>query len=362
VPRPVVLAALAASIGVALFHCVLIADAHPAARRVMPGAAVSFLVMLGWSSWAAALPLFQRLVQRVPLAPRPRPWAIGVHVVAAFVASALHMGLAVLVAGLLDRGEPVTGVTVWLNRVAADRLLTIWLNRLEHDLVVYAAIVAALAAREASRRSVAEATRSAELEERLSRAQLEVLSLQLQPHFLFNTLNAVAGLAHEDREEARRMLRDLRGLLALSFERAARPEVTLREELDFVRAYAAIQSRRFRGLRFEEHAEPETLSARVPQLLLQPLVENAIRHGLAHRRGRVEVRAWREGDELRIDVVDDGAGLPRDGQGRDGLGIRNTQARLAHLHGTAQRLELEARPGGGVRARVALPFRMEEAA
>lgn len=356
------LAALGASILVGLVHCLFVAAADPTVRRVLPGPTISFLIVLNWLSWAAALPLLERLVHRVPLAPHPRAWAIGVHVAAALMATGLHMGLAVLAPWLLDLGEPVTGVTVWLNRVPAERLFTIWLNRLDHNLVIHAAIVAALAAREAAWRSVAEATRVAELDEQLARAQLEMLSLQLQPHFLFNALNALAELAHEDRVEARGMLRDLRGLLALSFGRATRIEVTLREELDFVRAYAAIQSRRFRGLSFQEHADPETLSARVPQLLLQPLVENAIRHGLAHRRGRVEVRAWRDGDELRIDVIDDGAGLLREGSGHDGLGIRNTQARLAHLHGASQRLELQARPEGGVCARVALPFRIESAA
>ena len=187
-----------------------------------------------------------------------------------------------------------------------------------------------------------------------------MLSLQLQPHFLFNALNALAELAHEDREDARRMLNDLRGLLALSFERATRAEVTLSEELEFVGAYVAIQRRRFRGLLVRVQADAGALSARVPHLLLQPLVENAIRHGLARRGCRVEVRAWREGDNLRIDVLDDGGGLPRSSGATYGLGLRNTQARLAFLHGAAQRLELDERPEGGVRARVALPFRTAE--
>jgi LytS/YehU family sensor histidine kinase len=157
------------------------------------------------------------------------------------------------------------------------------------------------------------------------------------------------------------MLRDLRGLLAVSFDRATRPEVALGEELDFVRAYAGIQSRRFHVLRFRMHADAETLPARVPPLLLQPLVENAIRHGVGRRGGLVEVRAWREGEVLRIDVLDDGAGLVQRGR-EDGLGLRNTRARLRHLYGAAQELLLEGRSEGGVRVRMALPFRTGERA
>lgn len=360
-PPAVLRGVLAASTLVGLVHTLFFAaeDGTPLAQI---GTARFFLVMLQWWTWAAAVPLVHWLVQSVPLAPRPRPLAVGIHVAAAFLASAAHLGVAVSAAWLLDRGEAARLVTVWLNRVPPERLLNVWLNRLDPHLVTYAAMVAALAAREAAWRSVAEATRSAKLGEQLARAQLEVLTLQLQPHFLFNALNALAELAHGDREDARCMLRDLRGLLTLSFDRAAASEVTLGEELDFVRAYTAIQRRRFRGLVVDVRADAEALAARVPHLLLQPLVENAIRHGLSGQRGRVELRAWREGDTLRIDVSDDGRGLSPAGMAAEGLGLRNTQARLAHLHGDAQGLVLEPRPGGGVRARVTLPFRTQETA
>jgi signal transduction histidine kinase len=318
------------------------------------------LLALNWWKWAAALPLFAWLVRRVPLTARLR--SVGLHAAVALLATTVHLGLTVAFGALLDRGEPAGLVTVWLNRMRLEGLLTVWLNRLDPHLVIYAAIVAALSAREAAWRSVAEATRSARLDEQLARAQLEVPSLQLQPHFLFNALNALAELAHEDREDARRMLRDLRGLLALSFEWATRTEVALGEELDFVRAYAGIQGRRFRGLSFRMHADEDALSARVPPLLLQPLVENAIRHGLGRRGGRVEVRAWREAEALRIDVLDDGGGLAGGSPAADGLGLRNTRARLAHLYGPDQSLEIEGRSEGGVLARLVLPFRTEERA
>lgn len=358
-PRSILLGALAATILVGLVHALVIA-AVTEAPLVQLRPAWLFLVLLNWWPWAAVLPLLQRLVQWVPLAPRPRFGAVCLHAAVALLATTLHLCLSVGLAWILDRDQPANAVSVWLSHLRLENFPNMWLYRLNLHPVMYAAIVAALAARDAAKRSVIEATRSARLEEQLARAQLEVLSLQLQPHFLFNALNALAELAHEEREDARRMLHDLRGLLALSFERATRTEVTLSEELDFVRAYAAIQSRRFRGLFVHMQADAAALSARVPHLLLQPLVENAIRHGLARRGCRVEVRAWREGDDLRIDVLDDGGGLARSPGATYGLGLRNTQARLAYLHGAAQRLELDERPEGGVRARVALPFRTAE--
>lgn len=211
------------------------------------------------------------------------------------------------------------------------------------------------------------------LEAQLAGARLELLRAQLHPHFLFNTLHAISELMHEDVERADLMLTHLSELLRLALENAGAHEVPLREELDFLHRYLEIQQMRFQDrLSVRVEAEPEALDACVPYLILQPLVENAIRHGVATREapGRVEVRATRRapGPEdpafpngaahvLRLEVRDDGPGLPAGGAGlREGLGLTNTRVRLRELYGPAQRCEITNIPGGGLCVSLEIPF------
>jgi two-component system LytT family sensor kinase len=313
-------------------------------RALRPGAVL--LVLAEWWWWAAALPLWARLARRFPLAAGLRLRSLAAHAVIALAVSVLAIGMTWAL------GTLVFGTAL---RFA---FFQVWLNRLDLHLVLYAAIVAALSARDAAWVAAREEARSAALDEQLSRAQLEVLGLQLHPHFLFNTLNAVAELAHEDRPEAVRAVRDLRALLALSFDRAATPDVALLDEIAFVRAYADIQRRRFRGLQFRIDVAPEVLGARVPHLLLQPLVENALRHGVASAGGDVCLRAFQAGSELHIEVTDDGSGRPATRVGSEGVGLRATRDRLAQLAGGPHRLELVPRAAGGMCARISLPLQV----
>jgi LytS/YehU family sensor histidine kinase len=182
--------------------------------------------------------------------------------------------------------------------------------------------------------------------------------MQLQPHFLFNTLHSISALMHRDVEAADRMLTRLSDLLRLTLESASTPEVPLSRELDFLDAYLEIQQTRFEErLEVVRDIDPLALDALVPNLLLQPLVENAIRHGVANRTtgGRVEISARRENGRLTLSVRDDGPGLsPNAGQG---VGLSNTRARLEHLYGEAQSLALANDPAGGVRVTVVAPYR-----
>jgi hypothetical protein len=204
-----------------------------------------------------------------------------------------------------------------------------------------------------------ERRRRAELEASMARAQLDALRAQVQPHFLFNALNSVAMLVRRrDVDGAVRVLSLLGDLLRASLRVGRAPEVHLTEELDFVRAYLSVEEVRFAdrlSVRFE--IEPAAGSASVPTFLLQPLVENALRHGLAPRPegGSLEVRAFRSGALLCLEVIDDGVGLETDGTA-GGVGLSNLKARLEHSHPRAHRLLLEPGPRGGVRARVELPF------
>jgi two-component system, LytTR family, sensor kinase len=218
--------------------------------------------------------------------------------------------------------------------------------------------------------------RATQLEARLAQAELQALKMQLHPHFLFNTLNGIVGLVRDHKNSAAvEMIAGLSDLLRYTLDGAGRQEVTLREELEFLDLYLGIQQKRFPDrLRVEMSVEPDTLEALVPNLILQPLVENAIRHGVSRRAaaGTVGVSASREGGTLHIKVYDDGPGLRRgangnpeagetdethEGAASGGIGLSNTRARLRQLYGDAQSFEVSDRAAGGVEASLSFPLR-----
>ena len=199
------------------------------------------------------------------------------------------------------------------------------------------------------------------MEAQLAEARLAALKMQLHPHFLFNTLQSVSTLMHRDVDAARTVLGRLRDLLAATLEREAQQEVPLEQELCVLQLYTGIEQVRFGArLGVEVHVDPAARGALVPHLLLQPLVENAIRHGISRRRGpgRVEVRAAPGDGGLQIVVRDDGAGYAegRPGGG-SGIGLANTRARLLALYGPAHRFEIGPGEGGGTRVAITLPLR-----
>lgn len=207
--------------------------------------------------------------------------------------------------------------------------------------------------------------KATQLESRLAQAQLQALKTQVNPHFLFNTLHAISTLMYRDVRAANRMLTQLGDLLRLSLETAGAQEVSLRQELEFLDRYIEIQRARFPDrltVHFEIH--PETLDALVPNFILQPLVENAIRHGIAPRStvGRVEVSARLSNGLLELQIRDTGRGFPTDRLGRlsEGVGLSNTRARLRHLYGAAHRFELRNVPTGGAEVLIVIPFRPAE--
>ena len=206
----------------------------------------------------------------------------------------------------------------------------------------------------------AERERALRAEALASGARLQALRYQINPHFLFNTLNAVSTLVVERQTaDATRMIARLSDFLRLTLEERTGDEVPLAEELEFVQRYLDIEQVRFgERLQLEVSIAPDALDAVVPVLLLQPLVENAVKHGIATREdgGRIAIRAERRAATLRITVSDDGPGPGGAGPG-PGIGLANTRERLRTLYGDAQRLELDASPHGGTRVVVELPFR-----
>lgn len=203
------------------------------------------------------------------------------------------------------------------------------------------------------------AARSARLETQLARTELQILRSQLDPHFLFNALHVISELVHVDPSRADRMVARLGDLLRMSAALSRSGDVALRRELDFVNAYLEIQQARFGGkLRVVRDIDASTLEAAVPSLVVQPLVENAIRHGTSQRAGggQIEIVTRRLGGSLVIEVLDDGPGLPADQLPDEGIGIGHTRARLAQLYGADGALELEPRLEGGTAARLRLPY------
>lgn len=251
---------------------------------------------------------------------------------------------------------------------------TFFLERFYWDLLIYAVIAGISIARDYARqvkeRDDAAHTmelRTTDLERRLVEAQLQSLRAQLRPHFLFNALNTISAFTETAPQTARRLMERLGHLLRASLRHAMTPEVTLGEELTFLEDYIAIESARFEGrITVSVHLSEDLLSVMVPGFLLQPLVENAIRHGVSKRLspGHVEVAASRDGSLLTLRVRDDGVGLPPGWQfSRDaGIGLRNIASRLEHLYGRSDIFRLVPATPQGVEAQIDLPLRQKESA
>jgi two-component system, LytTR family, sensor kinase len=204
------------------------------------------------------------------------------------------------------------------------------------------------------------ARRARERDEQLARAELRALKSQLHPHFLFNALNTVSAYVRTDPDAAERMIARLSELLRHALSSPGSHEVPLAEELRVARAYLEIEQVRFEDrLRVRWDVDPEAYEAAVPHLILQPLVENAIRHGIAPRaaEGTLAITAARRNGTLHLEVRDDGVGLPP--EAAEGVGLANTRARLHQLYGDRQRMEVVPAEGGGVHVRLTMPFRQQ---
>ena len=230
--------------------------------------------------------------------------------------------------------------------------------KFQQGLVIYWVILAVLRGMESRRHLHDERLRRTQLETQLAQAQLQALRMQLQPHFLFNTLNAISALALADPLQARLMIARLGDFLRLTLEERHAPQVPLSRELEFLACYLGIQQVRFQDrLSTELDVDDDTLAAAVPNLILQPLVENALRHGLQDKPGAgiLRISTRRNGNQLQLRVDDDGLGLPAQGA-MEGIGLGNTRSRLHMLFGDAARFDITSIPGGGTRAEVHLPF------
>jgi two-component system, LytTR family, sensor kinase len=273
---------------------------------------------------------------------------------------ALHLGVALCVP--VFRAAAVVALNPWVHWYAElPPFPTVLLSNLVNNFFLYLLLLGFVHALHFAQQARQREQVTERLRTELVQAQLHTLRAQLQPHFLFNTLNAVSALVQQDPEAAERMIARLSDLLRHTLERAGAQEVDLREELDFVESYLEIEQARFEDrLRVRWAIDPATLEARVPPLILQPLVENAIRHGIVPRSapGTVEISSARRNGSLVLRVRDDGVGLPaatlapRNG----GVGIRSVRARLEQMYGGRHAFLLDSPPGGGVLAELSLPY------
>jgi two-component system LytT family sensor kinase len=299
-------------------------------------------------AWALLTPMVMFIARRFPVWGRPnlRNWFVQISAMVAFVV--VHVSLFSLATVLLDSTVTMVG----LPKLFAQSLLT-WTVL---DSLVFCAIVVMHHAVVYYRMSKDRALRASQLETRLAQAQLQMLRMQLQPHFLFNTLHSISALMHKDVRRADSMVAALSDLLRMSLQNIGAQEVPLQSELEFLQRYVEIMSLRFGDrLKVSIDIDPETRDARVPNLFLQPLVENSFRHGFGDLgAGSISISVRRDGEMLRCDVVDDGRGL-RAGH-KEGVGLATTRQRLAHLYGDRQLFTLRGAPGEGVHVSMAIPF------
>lgn len=310
-----------------------------------------------WMMWALFTPIIFRLALRF----RFDRWvsALAVHVPAVLAFVSLHLIGMQLVRRTLV-GWDRFRVGFW------QRFSTDLIQYLDWEMMTYWAIVGLGLAAAYNRELQERAVRAAKLETRLVEAQLQTLQRQLQPHFLFNTLHAISTLMHRDVEAADRTLSRLSELLRLTLDRVGQQEVALSEEVDFLAKYLQIEQTRFQDrLTVTFDVEPDALDGLVPRMLLQPLVENAIKHGIAPQPGpgEVEISARRDRDRLVMEVRDNGAGLSQDALTalQSGIGLSTTRARLQHLFGRDHQFEFR-RLQRGLAVRVAIPWRAQDSA
>jgi two-component system LytT family sensor kinase len=310
-----------------------------------------------WYVWAGLTPLVFSLGQRVRL--ERQQWvAAGLfHLVAGTVVALVDLALVTAINRQFGPTVSYVGPVFW------DVYLKIVLRYFHYSFIIYWVIVAAAHAVSYYRSSRDREVEGIRLQAELTQAQLATLRMQLQPHFLFNTLHTIASLVRDGRgEAATTTIARLGELFRQTLGNVQRNEVPLREELGFIEAYLEIEQTRFSdrlAVRFD--VDQEALGAMVPNLSLQPLVENAIRHGIARdpSAARIEVRAARRDGALRIEIRNDGPEYTGN-VSSGGVGLANTRARLHRLYGSAYRLDLQPHQSGGTVAVLEVPWQADE--
>jgi len=300
-----------------------------------------------WCLWALLAPIVSSIARRYPWRKQDAVRLLAIHSLCAVILSSIHLVSFVLIFHLLRLSVAQPGSLI-------DTLQFAFALDFHVGVAVYFLIVLLRQYGDSEKRLT-------RLQTELTRAQLQALKMQLHPHFLFNTLNSISSYLRTDVEVADEMIGRLGDFLRMTLQDRAAQEIVLEKELEFLKQYLAIEHLRFQDrLQTEYDIAPETLPALVPNLILQPLVENAIRHGVQSKPGIATIRisSRQTNGELQIRIEDDGAGLPERIQ--EGIGILTTRQRLDQAFGKAGRLELGNQSGGGAIVTLSRTFHIGE--
>ncbi|MDQ3750339.1 MAG: histidine kinase [Acidobacteriota bacterium] len=325
-------------------------------------------ILVAWLTcsylWALLTPLVLYLARRFPIEREAIFRRVATHLFFGSLFALLQLGVYIFAHQWLlgDSLKPFSPLQSFQNILVAE---------FHFNLLLYLTIVGLYQAfdyyrrfREREQRAGQLELEAAQLETALAQAQLDTLKMQLHPHFLFNTLNTISVLMREeDVETANLMLIRLSELLRIALKTENTQVVSLRQELDFLRGYLEIEQTRFQDrLKVVFEIEAETLDAQVPNLILQPLVENAVRHGIAPRAeaGTIQIGAKRNNGFIELSVSDNGAGLTQAEADSNGIGLANTRARLEKLYGASHKFDLSSPENGGLQVTIKIPFRTNE--
>lgn len=343
----IVATALGLWVALVLLFAAPLALTRPASWRQALRFGVSF-----WEPWLLFLPAVAWLSFRFPIEQRRLLRNLSLHLFACLLVVAAGRANFSLADKVYSRAMRAPGLGPRGFRAA-------------FDVLVYWSLVGVCQAIINFRRSQERERRAAELEARLTTAQLQALRMQINPHFLFNTLNSIAALVYVNPRAADEMLGNLSELLRRSLDSMEEQEIPLAQELEFIGAYLSIEQKRFgERLRLEQNVPDELMKALVPALILQPLVENAIRHGIEPQRapGLIRIEAKQDDQQLHLIVRDNGRGLPdadSTSSGRRSIGLANTKARLQGLYGQNQSFSFGKAEPQGCRVEIHLPFHVE---
>ncbi len=306
-----------------------------------------------WLWWGVMASAMWQLGKRAPSALRFSPKVISIHLLAGSALAGIHL----LMLGGLGFTDPVwraqhTTFGIWTSMFG--------INRFGIEVLLYGFVYGITGVVLFQIRAQEDALRSMALQRQLSTAHLRALQMQLEPHFLFNTLNAITTLVELDRQkQAGEMLSRLTAILRSTLQRSTPEKVPLAQELEIMENYLAIEQVRFADrLRVEIKVDPSALDGLVPCFLLQPIVENAIRHGIAgcEDEGLVEATAKRDGQSLLLKIRDTGAGVAKPKQDGHGIGLKNTRERLAHFYPDGYAMQAAPLEAGGYEVAITIPY------
>lgn len=341
--------------------------AHNYLIKLYEGTPVSWwrtlaLWLAGGLIWATLTPFIIVLARRFPITRTTRIRAVAIHLCWAIFFSFLVCALFISVYSLLFAKDSPA------NFEYVRHFTSVLVDDSQYQFLKYWVIVGLIHTLDYYRKYQERELRASQLETRLVQSQLDALRMQLNPHFLFNTLNSISVLMRRDVDAADRMLLQLSGLLRQALSRNEAHEIPLRQEIEFLERYLEIEQIRFRDrLTVRMQIDPVTLNALVPQLVFQPLVENAIRHGITDREtdGLIEIHAERSKGNVLLRVRDNGPGMPEPveagADSGEGIGLANTRARLSHLYGGRSVFDIRNAEGGGLVVTALLPFRTQAA-